>query len=442
MLSAENRSADAGFVPRNRGKGKMSLEAVVDRRANTAPRVWDYIRPEVLVMPRPSGERSPGDAASGPGVISLESGETDLATPAFICEAADWALRQGRTFYATGRGIDPLRAAISDYHGRWHAADIGRDRVTVTSSGMSATMLVAQATLSRGDVAVVVTPTWPNVLRAVEIAGAEIVPVELTHQPDRGWSLDLDQLFAACGRRTRLIYFASPGNPTGWTVRPDQAIEIAAFARARKIAVLVDEVYHRVGGSDRAGSMLRAARPSDPVFVVNSFSKSYAMTGWRVGWLVHPPACGVAIENLVEANTCGGPEFTQHGALAALVHGEDFISEVNDHCGRGRDIVSNRLRAMPGVRVVEDANRVFTLFELAGLRDTHAFCRAALAGARVGLTPGGVFGAGSKSLVRLCHARAAATLAAAMDRLGEFVANGYPASHHRSLVGPTRDRWV
>jgi aspartate aminotransferase len=149
------------------------------------------------------------------GLIPMWAGEPDVPTPRFICAAASEALFAGRTFYSDNRGTPALRSALAGYHRRLYAVEIADDRLALTFSGMNAVMQVAQATLSVGDNAVVITPSWPNVMRAIQINGATVTQVAMTHG-NEGWALSLDNVFAACDARTKLIYLASPGNPTGW----------------------------------------------------------------------------------------------------------------------------------------------------------------------------------------------------------------------------------
>jgi aspartate aminotransferase len=356
-----------------------------------------------------------------PGLIALWAGESDVPTPRFICEAASQALFAGKTFYSDNRGMPALRAALIDYHNRLYGIRIPDDRVAFTFSGMNAVMQVAQATVVPGDNAVVVTPSWPNIMRAMQINGAAVREVPLLPGND-GWSLRLDDVLAACDERTRAIYLATPGNPTGWMIDPEQAEALLAFCRARNIAILSDEVYHRIV-YDRpvAFSFLEIARPDDPVFVVNSFSKAWAMTGWRLGWIVYPAGCTTAFEKLIQFNTSGGLEFLQAGAIAALEQGEDFVASFVERCRIGRGIVAERLARMRGVRAIPSEGSFYAMFEVDGVEDTMEFCRRAVREAKLGMAPGVSFGSGAERLVRLCYAKSPELLHEAMDRLAQFV---------------------
>ena len=359
---------------------------------------------------------------STPGVIGLWAGEPDVPTPRFICDAATKALNEGHTFYSENRGIAPLRAALADYLKRVFGVSVDDARIAMTSSGMNAVQLVAQATVEPGDNAVVITPSWPNIMRAMQISGALIREVPLTAGAD-GWSLDMETLLSACDAKTKLIYFASPGNPTGWEITRAQAERLLAFARERNIAVLSDEVYHRiVYDRPAAFSMLEIAGPDDPLFVVNSFSKAWAMTGWRMGWLIYPAGATSAFEKPIQFNSSGGQAFLQYGAVAALRDGEPFVKEFVARCARGRDLVNSRLGAMNRVRNIPNNGSFYAMFEVEGVTDSLAFCKAAVTEARIGLAPGVAFGKGAEKFIRLCYAKSEANLAEAMDRLQRFIA--------------------
>jgi aspartate/methionine/tyrosine aminotransferase len=356
-----------------------------------------------------------------PDVIALWAGEPDTPTPPFICEAASKALFEGHTFYSPNRGIPELRQALIEYHQRLYGVDIPEQRITLTSSGMNAVMLVAQATVQPGDNVVVVTPSWPNIMRAMQINGAAIREAPLS-RGNNGWSLDLDRVFELCDEHTRVIYTASPGNPTGWMIPREQAEALLDFARLRNIALLSDEVYHRiVYDGNAAFSLLQIARPDDPVFVVNSFSKSWAMTGWRLGWMVFPEGLAPAMEKLIQFNTSGGQAFLQYGAIAALREGEEFVSYFVDRCRQGREVVNERLAAMPRIHNIPNNGSFYAMFEADGVMDSFSFCRRAVTEARIGMAPGSAFGRGAERMVRLCYAKTPELLHSAMDRLQAFV---------------------
>lgn len=354
------------------------------------------------------------------GIIGMWAGEPDVPTPAFICDAAAKGMADGHTFYAHNRGIDPLREALVGYHKRIYGLDIPESRLTLTSSGMNAVMLVAQAMVEPGDNVVAITPSWPNICRAMQMNGAVIREVEMG-RGDAGWSLDLDAVFAACDAKTKVIYLASPGNPTGFMLEREEGERLLAFARERGIAILSDEVYHRIV-YDRpyAFSMLEIARPDDPVFVIGTFSKAWAMTGWRLGWLVYPEGLTHTFEKLIQFNTSGAPTFLQYGAIAALNDGDAFTTEFVARCAAGRAIVNDRLGRIPRVRNIPNNGSFYAMFSVDGVKDTLTFCKRAVVEARIGMAPGEAFGKGAEGLVRLCYAKSPENLTEAMDRLERF----------------------
>ncbi|MGI3778683.1 MAG: aminotransferase class I/II-fold pyridoxal phosphate-dependent enzyme, partial [Janthinobacterium lividum] len=230
---------------------------------------------------------------------------------------------------------------------------------------------------------------------------------------------------AACDATTRAICFASPGNPTGWVMERAEQEAVLAFARARGMAVLADEVYHRlVYDRPVAPSMLEIAEPEDQVYVVNSFSKAWAMTGWRLGWITYPAGQAAAFEKLIQFNTSGAPTFLQAGAVAALDHGEPFVAEMLDYCRAGRVIAESRLTAMPRVRAVPNSASFYSMFRVDGVADTLRFCKRLVVEGKVGTAPGEAFGPGAEGLTRLCYAKSPARLHEAMDRIEAFV-GGY-----------------
>ena len=379
------------------------------------------VRPDIEAMPDSPILEVWRMGINTPDVIGLWAGEPDVPTPRFICDAATAALNAGQTFYTHNRGIPELRQAIARYLKRLYRVDVSDNRIAATTAGMNAVQIVCQALLQAGSTAVCVTPSWPNIMRAMTIAGAQVTEVALT-RGDTGWSLDLHRLFEACVPGTKLLYLASPANPTGWTIGREQAQAILDFTRARGIAILADEVYHRiVYDGPVAFSFLEIAKPDDALFVVNSFSKSWAMTGWRLGWLIYPEGFLPTAEKLIQFNTSGGQAFLQHGAVAALDNGEDFVAGFVAGCAKGRERISERLAAMPRVREIPNEGAFYAMFEVDGASDTMAFCKDAVTKAGVGLAPGVAFGSGAETLIRLCYAKSPELLDKAMDRLERWL---------------------
>lgn len=362
-----------------------------------------------------------GDVAAlgrdNPDVIPLWFGEGDLTTPEFISEAAMKALKAGQTFYTWQRGIPELRQAIADYTTRLYGNQCKADRITVTSSGMQAILLSCQAIIDPGDNAVVVSPVWPNIVSAVEVMGGEVRQVPLQFKNEK-WTLDLDKLFAACDERTKVLFVNSPSNPTGWMMNSEQQASVLDFCRKRRIWLMADEVYARlVYDGEVAPSFLQHARPDDPLLVMQSFSKPWAMTGWRLGWLTSPNEFGEMLAKVIQFNISGSPTFLQYGALAAIKEGEPFIKHMVDRCRAGREQVIQRLAAHPKVKVQRPEAAFYAFFSVDGMKDSLAFASKLVLEGKVGLAPGVAFGEGGESYLRLCFASAPERLSRAMDRI-------------------------
>jgi len=351
-------------------------------------------------------------------LIPLWFGEGDDVTPAFIREAAADALHRGETFYGPNRGIPELRDAIQRYVRRIYGAEVELDRIVVTASAMNALMIAIQCLVGHGDSAVVIGPVWPNAENAIAAMGAEVRRVDLQVQPDGSWQLDLDRLIDACDATTRLIVVNSPGNPTGWMAREDELRGILDHARARGIWVLSDEVYTRiVYGQRHAPSFMTLVRPDDPVVIVNSFSKTWSMTGWRLGWIIAPSELNVVIEKMTEFNISHPTTFAQWGGLAALDRGDDYVDSLVRRYAEAAELVYERLSVLPRVRLSRPRSAFYAFFRVDGVTDSFGYAVELIKRARVGLAPGAAFGAAGEGHLRLCFAASLSKLSQALDRL-------------------------
>ena len=353
-----------------------------------------------------------------PDVVPLWFGEGDLVTPDFVRDAAAKGLQAGETFYTWQRGIPDLRAALSTYTERLYGIKCPIDRLTVTTGGMQAILLVCQILLDPGDNIVIVSPIWPNITSATRLMRGEPRYAALDRKPDGSWALDPQKLFDTVDDRTRAIFVNSPANPTGWTMSREEQQALLDFARQRGIWIMADEVYARlIYNRPVAPSFLELAGPDDPVIVLNSFSKPWAMTGWRIGWLTHPAVLGDQFAKLVQINTSGVPHFLQRGAVAALEKGEGFLGEMVDRCRAGGELVFQRLSAQPRIRIARPDAAFYAFFSIDGVTDTMAFCKKLAKDYKVGLAPGEAFGPGGQGNVRLCFAAGAERLSRGLDRI-------------------------
>lgn len=359
-------------------------------------------------------------AMGDPSVIAMWYGESDLPTDTTIRDVAIQSLNAGETFYGHKRGLPEFQAALATYMSDLYGREIAADRVSLTQSGMSAIMMIFQTVLDPGDNAVIVSPVWPNAQSVVRALAGEARFAALNNDAARGWHLDLETIYAQCDARTRAIFVNTPNNPTGWVMPLEQMRELLDFARDRGIWIVSDEVYARMVYDGRAApSFLEIAEPDDPVLVVNSFSKSWAMTGWRIGWITHPPEIGELLGNMIEFNYSCVPTFLQRGGLFAIRQGESAVTAMIDHCRTGRTICSQRLPTLAGVSGYREPEASFYgFFRIDGTGDrTLETCQRLVREAKVGIAPGTAFGPGAEGWYRLCFALSPDRLSQAFDRL-------------------------
>jgi aspartate/methionine/tyrosine aminotransferase len=355
-----------------------------------------------------------------PDIVPLWFGEGDLPTPAFICDAAAAAMRRGETFYTFKRGIPELREAIATYLTGLHAKPVAAENVVVTSSGMSAIMMTMEAIIDPGDSVVVIHPVWPNINATIGIMGGVAKPVSLVPAGDGGWKLDLQRVIDACDQTTRAIYVNSPGNPTGWMMTREDAEALLDFARKRGLWLLSDEVYSRiVYGRRVAPSFHDVAVPEDRVVVLQSFSKAWAMTGWRLGWMAAPPEMLTVMDKIVEYNTSGSPTFLQHAAVTAIKEGEPLIHEIVERCRIGRDLFVQGLARFPRITVKSPEGSFYAFARVDGCTDSFRLARKIITGAKVGVAPGIAFGDAGEGYLRFCFASSKERLGEALDRMAK-----------------------
>jgi aspartate aminotransferase len=353
-------------------------------------------------------------------VIPMWFGESDLVTPEPARRALVESLESGATFYQAQNGHTALRETIAAYDSRLHARAVDADRITVTASGMTALHVALQTIVDAGDNVVLVTPIWPNAPAAVQIMGAEARRVSLISEPDGRWQLDLDALFDACDDRTRAIFINSPNNPTGWMCGRAEQEAILDFARESGIWIIADEVYHRiVYGRETAPSFLDLAETDDPVMVVNSFSKSWAMTGWRLGWLTAPPSLYDTLGLMVQYTNSNSPEFIQAAGIAAIQECEPFVETFRDYCAAGREIVVDVLGRVNSIHIAEPEAAFYAFFKVDGEPDSMALAKRLVRDARVGVAPGMSFGEESEGWLRLCFAQDPKLLRTGLERMAD-----------------------
>jgi aspartate/methionine/tyrosine aminotransferase len=338
-------------------------------------------------------------------VLAFWFGESDEVTGAAARDAAAQSLARGETFYSHNLGVAELRDALARYTSALHPP-LGADRIAVTSSGVSALMLATQLLAGAGDEVVAVVPVWPNLTAQPAIMGATVKRVPLV--PKEGaWTLDLDRLLAAVTPATRMLLVNAPNNPTGWTLTRDEQRVIIDHCRRTGTWIVADEVYERLwfGAEPAAPSFLDIAEPDDKLIVVHSFSKSFLMTGWRLGWMVLPPGHLDAIGKLIEFNTSCAPVFVQRAGLAALAAADDEVPALAQRLKACRDRLIGGLQALPGVQVAKPRGGMYAFFRVPGASDDSlAFAKHLVTERGLGLAPGVAFGDEAQGWLRWCFA--------------------------------------
>jgi len=363
-------------------------------------------------------------AAQVANPLRLYFGESNVPTPAFIKDAAKRAIDDGHTYYTHNAGYLDLRQAIASQTRRLHGlAYEPEGEVVVTAGGVEAIYLALYVTLEPGSKAVIVSPCWPNVASSVRMAGATPVEVPLRRDGAR-FGIDREAVAAALDPQARVLFVNSPSNPTGWMMSEADEAFLADLAQERGACLILDQVYERIVYDGPVAPLRHIGRRKANLLLLNSVSKAYSMTGWRVGYALGPEAVIEQMTKLQEFVVSHAPAPSQRAALAAIEGGEPFVREAQRRYRALRDLACERLGAMPRVDLVRPQGAFYAFPRIAGLRDSFAFCRRLLLEKGVGLAPGSAFGAGGEGHVRLCFAVEEDILVPALERLAEFLGQG------------------
>jgi len=358
------------------------------------------------------------------GVLKLHFGESNLPTPQYLKDAANKALAEGYTFYTENAGLPSLRQAIAEKYSDLH--QVGLDpchEIVVTASGVQALNLSIRCVLNPGDEALVLTPAWPNGSAIVRLCSAipREIPLLLT---GKRTMIEYERLEAAVTSHTRLLIYTSPSNPLGWVASPEDQRKLLDFCRRHGLWLLADEVYERIFYADEAApSVLRQASREDPVMVVQSFSKSYCMTGWRLGWLVARRDLACKATELNEFIVSHAPTMAQKAGETALREGEAELRAMKKRLEDNLRFCMDCLSHMQGITIPVPEGAFYLFPRIERLTDSLEFCRTLLLQTRVALAPGVAFGAGGEGSVRICYAADRRVLEPAMERLGRYLKN-------------------
>lgn len=363
------------------------------------------MRPVIAGLPA-SKIREVANAGLGRSdVLAFWFGESDEATPVAVNGAAIASLQAGETFYSHNLGLPKLREALAAYLSDLHGA-VAADRIAVTSSGVNALMIATQLLVGPGDEVVAVVPVWPNITAQPAILGAQVRRVSLQVR-DGAWMLDMPTLLAAITPQTRAVLVNAPNNPTGWTLSRDEQQALLAHCRKTGTWIVADEVYERIyfePGARAAPSFLDIAESHDQLVVAHSFSKSFLMTGWRLGWLVLPPGLTGDVAKLIEFNTSCAPVFVQRAGLAAVREADAFVPGLVQRLKTCRDTLVPRLAALPGISVALPRGGMYAFFRVDGQDDSLAFAKRLVEEVGLGLAPGIAFGDEAEGWLRWCFA--------------------------------------
>lgn len=363
-------------------------------------------------------------AESMPGSLKLCYGESDMPTPRFIIDAMTEAALAGHTFYTHTAGYRELREAIAGKVFELHQVRYDVPEIMATVGGTMAIYAAIRAFVGRGDNAVIVSPAYAIFSNAAIMAGGEPRPASLALDGHR-FVLDLDRVRAAIDNHTRMLIVNSPSNPTGWVISEVEQRALAEIADRHNLVILADEVYERLiyDGRSIAPSFARIVTDRERLIVINSFSKTYNMTGWRLGWAQSSGRIIKTMYRAAEFITSNPAAMVQQAGIVALRDGEPYISGLRSHYEQRRAQVTSALKAIPGVVLPEPQGAFYAFPKFSCITDSAAFAAALVRETGVALAPGIGFGRDGEGYIRVCFASTEATVAEALARLHSFVMN-------------------
>jgi len=365
-------------------------------------------------------ERACALQAAGEEVYLLSVGDPDLPTLPSTIDHVIASLRDGRTHYAPGAGERNLREVIAGIEERSASRSCSPDDIIVFPGATNAIYSVMSCLLDAGDEVIVAEPTYIGYRGVFAALGAKVVSVAL--EVDNGFRLNLATLFAAITDRTRVVFINTPGNPAGNMIPADQLRALAELCLKRGIWLASDEVYSMITFEDRHVSLRTAAERLENVIVIDGLSKSHAMTGWRLGWVVTHPDLVERLLRFSSATIFGCSQFVQDAAAFALQNDEEYMAEVRSEYKQRRDFVCDRIASISLLDCAKPKAGMFVMLDVRGLdTDGMSFADDLLEEQRVSVLPGAGFGRSTRDYVRLSLAQPLSCLEESMNRIERFV---------------------
>ena len=357
------------------------------------------------------------------GVLKLHFGESNMQTPQYLKDAAYRAMNEGFTFYTENAGLPSLRKAIANNYAELHQVQVNpADEIVITASGVQALNVSIRCVIDPGDEALVLTPNWPNGSAMVSMFGGHPREIPLAWNNGR-YEINFAALEKALTSKTRLLIYASPSNPLGWVAKPTEQQALLDFCRRNKLWLLADEVYERIYYAGAvAPSILRLCTREDAVIVVQSFSKTYCMTGWRLGWVVSRHDLVQKATQLNEFIVSHAPSMIQRAGESALKQGEKDVVAMVKSLQQKVTFCYEALNSMRHVTVARPQGAFYLFPQIEGVDDSYSFALTLLKETKVAVAPGIAFGNGGEGAVRICCAAEMSILEKAMERIGNFLA--------------------
>ena len=350
-------------------------------------------------------------------ILPLWFGEGQWPTSQIAIEAAQNALQAGDHFYQPNNGKPRLRSALAHYMNGLYGKSKTKQNITVTASGMQGLALTALALIDSGDHVVCIDPVWPNLGESFKIAGGQIDSTTLFARDGR-WHLDMEELLTKLTHKTKALLINSPNNPTGWVCSAEEQKTILDHCRKQGIWIVADDVYARLyQHGSLAPGFQHLANADDLLISINSFSKAWSMTGWRLGWITAPATLEKTFAHLTEFNIACPAGFIQEAGLAMIEQGEAEVSLLQHKLSKALTLTRTRLKHFEDISFIEPDGAFYCFFSVRGLTDSLAFAHALLEQTKVGLAPGLAFGPAGGGYLRLCYAQDEQILNKAFDRL-------------------------